>query len=1731
MACLIVDEALSFLLKFKQMKLSNKIKKTLRITIVILLSIISKINAATITSAGNGNWNLTTTWVGNVVPSSGDNVIIKTGNIVTVIDSRVIVDITIETGATIIVNTGKSLSSSGTISQAGTLTVDGTYNLNGGTLNLDVANTFSGSGVLNIFANIVVNSAVGWEPTIATINYYSVTLSGTAALTIPASTTFNVLNECNFTIAQPLTNNGTFNINGYNGSYNHNFASDIINNGTFNWKGDGLDLSGGGQTFTNNGTFNVSTSANTSNIIFINNGTVSINKSCIFSKPITNNSSASFTVNAGMTLNASDLNLAGTFVVNGILQFSNTSTITINQNNVLTGIGSMAIYSNTVINSSIGWEPTIATINYSGGIISGSAAFSISASTTFNLLNEGNITLTQAIIVNGIFNIVNGNQSYKHNFASDIINNGTFNWNGDGLDSDGGGQTFTNNGTFNANSYASTANIDFVNNGTVTLNANCTFQRPITNNPNASFTVNIGKTLNASDLNLSGTFVVNGNLQISGTITANQKNVMSGTGTLTISSNIIINSSVGWEPTIATIDYYSVTISGNAAFSISASTTFNLKNEGNITLTQVITNNGIFNINPNNQGYKHNFASDIINNGTFNYKGDGLDLDGGGQTFTNNGIFNVPNNTTTANIDFINNGTVNINGQCFFTRPFTNNPNASLTIASGYVVKFGDLNLSGTFVVNGTIIMDIGGTITVNQNNVMSGTGILTIESNIIINSTVGWEPTISTINYYSFIISGNAAFSISASTTFNILQEGNITLTQAITNNGTFNITGYNQGYNHNFASDIINNGTFNWVGDALDNGGGGQTFTNNGVFNAGNINVGPTTTKMNFQNSGTMNIIKNATFTQSIINNLNGILISKSPANLTCSSTITNDGTLKGTGNITASGGISGSGKVAPGLSPGTLTITGNYTNVYLDLEIDYTGGVVTKDLLIVTGNATLGGTLKLTETGNVPAGTYILFQVSGTMTGTFSTVDIPDCYTLEYGAKTVSLKKGVSRVWDGTVNTWDQPSHWNPYGVPCPLDDVIINSGECSLNIQPDMKTLTINGGSLKKINPVTYTINAPTVVSGSGKVNVYEGTLGFSMTLDNNGTIQGYATIDISGATMLGGYGKWAPGNSSGTLSNTGTYNNEMIEMEIGGNAGGLPGVEIDKLNVSQTMVTNGDINILWLGGTIPIGNRLLMECALPNCRTGVFTNITFPPECNGKCNILYTPEQVRIENTEPIEFIGTCTWIGGTGNWSNASNWSCNDVPNFNDDVIINTGQVTFDSPTTIKTLILGGNASLNGANAFNITNNFTWTGGQLNNNGITTSTGPINISGSVALSNGNLVLSNGGTITNSALSLNNQAILSIPFGKTMDLNYTTTGSITGLGGSTIINNGTLNKIGGANLDINSAIQNNGIIKINGGTLSPKSTFSSNGTIMGSGTLNLQGTNILSLGTLAPGNSPGTINVTGTYPNQKIIIEIQQSGGLTSIDKLIASGDLILGNNDTLVIDHLGGFIEYATFNFMNCTGGPDCRKNTFDMVVYPSFCDGECSIEYTLTGANLKYEKLLPVELAYFNARLNNSEVALNWTTLSEENADYYEIMRSTNTNEWTILGAIQANGTSTSAHDYSFLDTEPESGDNYYRLKQHDLNGDVYYSKVIRIKTPIKKSWKLFPNPVSNVLEIKFSETQDGILNIFDNTGKPIIKKTIEGEKSLSLDVSILPAGLYWVQMPGFKTEMVVKR
>ncbi len=117
---------------------------------------------------------------------------------------------------------------------------------------------------------------------------------------------------------------------------------------------------------------------------------------------------------------------------------------------------------------------------------------------------------------------------------------------------------------------------------------------------------------------------------------------------------------------------------------------------------------------------------------------------------------------------------------------------------------------------------------------------------------------------------------------------------------------------------------------------------------------------------------------------------------------------GVLRGSGQVT--GNVTNtSGTVRPGTSPGTLTVTGNYTQGpggTLAIDVEGTAQGTEYDHLAVSGVATLNGTLGVVQGAGFDPQLWDTFQflTSGSRTGTFASLtgsDLPSAksYSLDY------------------------------------------------------------------------------------------------------------------------------------------------------------------------------------------------------------------------------------------------------------------------------------------------------------------------------------------------------------------------------------------------------------------------------------------------------------------------------------------------------------------------------------------------------------------------------------------------------------------------------------------------------------------------------------------------------------------------------------------------------------
>jgi hypothetical protein len=165
----------------------------------------------------------------------------------------------------------------------------------------------------------------------------------------------------------------------------------------------------------------------------------------------------------------------------------------------------------------------------------------------------------------------------------------------------------------------------------------------------------------------------------------------------------------------------------------------------------------------------------------------------------------------------------------------------------------------------------------------------------------------------------------------------------------------------------------------------------------------------------------------------------------------------------------------------------------------------------------------------------------------------------------------------------------------------------------------------------------------------------------------------------------------------------------------------------------------------------------------------------------------------------------------------------------------------------------------------------------------------------------------------------------------------------------------------------------------------------------------------------------------------------------------------------------------------------------------------------------------LPVDLTDFSAKAFTNSVQLRWSTVSEINNSYFEIERSTDGEIWISLGQVAGAGNSDELNTYAFADMNPESGINYYRLKQADFNGDVHYSELIEVILNIVKpdQVKLYPIPAVNIVNIDVPSTVETVKTEIRTLDGRIIKSEIfNNMNNVAVSVQDLLPGMYYIHI-----------
>ena len=514
-----------------------------------------------------------------------------------------------------------------------------------------------------------------------------------------------------------------------------------------------------------------------------------------------------------------------------------------------------------------------------------------------------------------------------------------------------------------------------------------------------------------------------------------------------------------------------------------------------------------------------------------------------------------------------------------------------------------------------------------------------------------------------------------------------------------------------------------------------------------------------------------------------------------------------------------------------------------------------------------------------------------------------------------------KAATCTWQGGNGDWATPTNWSCGRVPTIEDDVIIDS----VGVGPQL------------IYPSTILAGGNSISIGSDSIlTVNGGDYGITITTNSNFTNEGEIII-TDNVEYGGGLSINSPAfSNSGTV----TLNSGGLVLQKGGtHSGDIVGAERTYLGIGGT----------WPDQTFTFTETSQIQVPIILVNEGPVVNIAgdFSPGL-----VSLTPNESYLSLSSGTTFNLTTTSVMLPYKVSTLN--ATLNLPITPLDVFELTFNGTLSNPAQLQIMeklqLVSANVSGAGqilvdsqASTFTLSGTCVLGGGKTLSNYSTANW----ISGSVTLANG-ASFQNYGTFNAKATTtmtgtasesfINNGSFIknTAETTTTMDIPFTNDGTVDVIAGSLIFQQG---------MDNGEDV----VIDLGGGTLNPGETLNleSGDSLIGSGTL---AANLVSSGTVSPGDSPGNIAVQGDYTQSADgILDIELGGTTagTEYDQLTVTGTATMAG--TLNMSLIDGFIPQVGDSFTVLPYGS--RSGGFNALNLP---DGyRWGIDYGYPGLTL----------------------------------------------------------------------------------------------------------------------------------------------------------------------------------
>jgi Tfp pilus assembly protein PilX len=205
-----------------------------------------------------------------------------------------------------------------------------------------------------------------------------------------------------------------------------------------------------------------------------------------------------------------------------------------------------------------------------------------------------------------------------------------------------------------------------------------------------------------------------------------------------------------------------------------------------------------------------------------------------------------------------------------------------------------------------------------------------------------------------------------------------------------------------------------------------------------------------------------------------------------------------------------------------------------------------------------------------------------------------------------------------------------------------------------------------------------------------------------------------------------------------------------------------------------------------------------------------------------------------------------------------------------------------------------------------------------------------------------------------------------------------------------------------------------------------------------------------------------------------------------------------------------------------CVGGGVYTGDLDDVIAYNRVLS---SIEVT-SLYNYFSSTPLPLRWKSFFGQVEGGQVYLKWETENSINNDRFEIERSANGADFSGIGVVSDKGgidNSAGGAAYGFTDPHPAEGNNFYRIRQVDIDGNYSWSSVVQFTIgTVPSAIHLQSNPVTNeAILVNNEQLLVRRMQVVDIAGRILIDQPLYSSNSiLKINVQRLRSGYYLLRV-----------